>query len=148
MTLKETIIEQQKEAMKAGEKDRVSVLRMLAAAIKQAEIDSQSELSDIEVTQLVKRQVKQLLDASKEFEAAGRTDLVEQYAAEIAILEAFLPEQLSDEELTSIIEETIETMTSGETTAQFGQIMGAAMKTVSGRADGNRVRTIIEKLLK
>lgn len=147
MTLKERIIEQQKEAMKAGEKERVSVLRMLAAAIKQAEIDSQSELTDTEVEQLVKRQVKQLTDASNEFAAAGRTDLVDQNTAEIKILETFLPEQLTDEELVSIVSETIETMTSGETTPQFGQVMGAAMKAVAGRADGNRVRAIIEKKL-
>lgn len=147
MSLKQTILEQQIESMKAGEKERVSTLRTLAAAIKQVEIDTRTELNDTEVEQIVARQVKQLRDANKDFESAGRTDLVETNNAEITIMEEFLPEQLSEEELTTIVTEVLDTLSAGEADPQFGQIMGAVMKEVAGRADGNRVRAIIEKSL-
>lgn len=142
MGLKETILTQMKEAMKAGEKEKVTVLRMLSAAIKQVEIDTQKELSDEEVEQVVQRQVKQLSDALKDFKAAGREDLVQQNEFEIDLLSAFLPEQLSDDELRAVIQDVVDE-SNGD--APFGQLMGAVMKQVSGKADGNRVRAMLEE---
>lgn len=141
MTLKETILNQQKEAMKAGQKERVTVLRGLHAAIKQVEIDTQKELTDEEVQQVVQRQVKQLQDAMKDFIAGNRQDLADQNQAEIDILSTFLPEQLSDEELRAIIDTAIE---DAGPNPQFGQLMGRVMKDVAGKADGNRVRAMLE----
>lgn len=141
MSLKIEIINQQKEAMKAGEKERVQVLRNLHAAIKQVEIDTQAELTDEEVVQVVQRQVKQLQDALKDFEAAGRDDLASQNKSEIQLLSEFLPEQLTDEEIQAAIDEVKETLGDNP---QFGQVMGMVMKKVAGKADGNRVRTLLE----
>jgi uncharacterized protein YqeY len=143
--MKETILAQLKEAMKSGDKSRVTILRTLHAAIKQVEIDTQKELTDEEVQQVVQRQVKQLQDAITDFSAGGRTDLVEQNLVEIDILSTFLPEQLSDEALLAVVEEVV---ADHGIDTPFGQLMGAVMKQVSGKADGNRVRATLDSYLK
>jgi uncharacterized protein YqeY len=140
MTLKETILQEIKVAMKAGEKERTLILRTLNAAIKQVEIDTQKELTDEEVEQVVQRQVKQLQDALKEFEAAGREDLASQNRAEITLLSEFLPEQMSDEDLNDVIDTVLASV---EADVPFGQLMGRVMKEVQGKADGNRVRAAL-----
>lgn len=145
MHMKETILAQLKEAMKSGDKARVTILRTLHAAIKQVEIDTQKELTDEEVQQVVQRQVKQLQDAIKDFTTGGRTDLVDQNVAEIEVLSTFLPEQLSDEELSTIVEEVV---TDHGSDTPFGQLMGAVMKQVAGKADGNRVRSVLDTYVK
>ena len=146
MSLRDTISEQQKEAMKAREKQRVSTLRILLAAIKQVEIDTRKELTDSEIEQVVVRQVKQLRDAIVDFKKGGRNDLVDENNIEIAILEQFLPEQLSDSELEQIVNDTFDTFSSVYM-PQFGHLMGAVMKAVDGKADGNRVRVLVQKKL-
>jgi uncharacterized protein YqeY len=143
--MKEIILAQLKEAMKSGDKKRVTILRTLHAAIKQVEVDTQKDLTDEEVQQVVQRQVKQLQDAIKDFTTGGRTDLVDQNLAEIEILSTFLPEQLSDEDLFAVVEEVV---TDHGTDTPFGQLMGAVMKQVSGKADGNRVRSTLDAYLK
>ena len=98
MSIKQNIQDAQKEAMKSKDSDKLSTLRQIWSAIKNAEIDSSGELSDEKVQEIIARQVKQLRDAMSDFEKGGREDLVEQNKKEIELLETYLPAQMSDED--------------------------------------------------
>ena len=133
-------------AMKSKDSSTLDTLRVLWAQIRNTEIDKKEELSDAEVVQAVQRQVKQLGDALNDFTAAARADLVDKTTKEIALLQSYLPAQLSDEELSSIVE----TVLSGLPDAvkgNFGAVMGKVMQQVSGKADGVRVKDFVERLL-
>jgi len=144
MPLRTSIHDAQMAAMKEGDKQSLSTLRMLWSAIRNAEIDKGSELSDEEVEQLITRQVKQLKDSLTDFEKAGRTDLIEQCQGEIKFLSTYLPQQLSDDELEQVVKDVV-SKSSGE--KNMGIIMGAVMKDVKGKADGKRVRECVEKMM-
>ena len=145
MTLRSEIQEKQYDAMKKGDAERLSVMRLLNSAIKNEEIELKRELNDEEAQAVVGRQVKQLKDALKDFEAGGRKDLIEKTQKEIEILEEYLPEQMSDEKLEEIVGKIIEQMSAGP--QDVGKVMGAVMKEVKGQADGNKVREIVSKKL-
>lgn len=140
MSLREDILAARNAAMKQ-KSDALSILRMASAAIKNEEIEKQHELNDEEVQAVIARQVKQLTDAQKDFEAAGRDDLKEQAQKEIDILSSYLPRQLSDEELEKIVDEVFAAVQA----KNVGQIIGQVMQKVKGQADGNRVKQIVEK---
>ena len=144
MSLKEDIILAQQTAMKSGEKEKLSILRMVTAAIKNAEIESGEELEDDKVQGVIKKQVKQLADALKDFEKGGREDLIKNTKSEIEMLSVYLPAELSDEELMSKVQTVIDGLGEG---ANMGQAMGAVMKELKGQADGGRVREMVEKLI-
>ena len=145
MTLRSEIQEKQYDAMKKGDAERLSVMRLLNSAIKNEEIELKRELNDEEAQAVVGRQVKQLKDALKDFEAGGRKDLMDKTQKEIEILEEYLPEQMSDEKLEEIVGKIIEQMSAGP--QDVGKVMGAVMKEVKGQADGNKVREIVSKKL-
>lgn len=144
MSLRNSILEAQKTAMKEGDKSSLSTLRMLWSALRNTEIDKGSELSDEEIEQLISRQVKQLKDASLDFEKGGRTDLIEENQKEIQLLSKYLPEQISDEELENIVQKII---SGSPQEKNIGIVMGMVMKEVKGKADGKRVRECVEKNL-
>ena len=146
ITLQERIQEDMKEAMKRKEDVRLSTLRMLKAALKNKQIELLHELSEEEVQKVVKAQIKQLSDAMDLYAQGGRQEAVEAAQKEVAILETYLPAQMSDEELEAKVRQALAEagMTSKE---HMGKAMGVAMKAVSGQADGSRVRPIVEKLL-
>lgn len=144
MSLRNTLQEAQKIAMKNGNKDALSTLRMLWSAIRNAEIDKGSEMTEEEIQGLIARQVKQLRDAATDFEKGGRTDLIEQSQKEINLLSEYLPVQLTDDELLALVKNIIEKNNGEKNT---GVIMGAVMKEVNGKADGKRVREIVMKIL-
>jgi hypothetical protein len=146
MSLKETLQEDVKQAMKDRDQEKLSVLRMVMAAVKNAEIEKQTELSDEQIEEVVGRQVKQLQDSMKDFEAGGRDDLLKKAHAERTLLQTYLPEQLSDEELEAIVDKIIADMGTA-TSADMGKIMGVVMGQAKGRTDGNRVRAIVQKKL-
>ncbi len=146
MSLKDELTNATKEAMKTKDSATLSTLRMLRSAIKNKEIDVQHELSDEEVLNVVKAQVKQLKDSLVSFEQAGRQDLAEPVKKEIKVLEVYLPAEMSDDELKVIVQKTINE-TGAESKADMGKVMGAAMKSVQGKADGNRVKNMVEQLL-
>ena len=142
----EQITQATKDAMKNKDSATLSTLRMLRSAIKNKEIDAQKELSEEDVLAVIKSQVKQLKDSLTSFEQAGRNDLAEPVKAEIAVLEKYLPAQMSDEDLEKKVQEAIGHV--GATSkADMGKVMGAAMKAVAGQADGGRVKATVEKLL-
>lgn len=149
MTLKEKIAIDLKEAMKAGEVLRRDTLRMLDSMIKNTEIEKkkrESGLSDEEVLEVIAKAVKQRQDSIRQFEEGGRSELAEKEKEEVAILQPYLPEQLSDEELQKIVSEAI-AQTGAQTAADMGKVMGAAMAKVKGQADGNRVREMVKEIL-
>ncbi len=143
--LKEKILEDLKTAMKAKDELRLSTLRLLNAAIKNAEIEKREELSDKDVEGVIRTTVKQYRDALSDFEKAGREDLVSKQKSEIEILEVYLPPEMGDEELEALVKSVVDEP--GEAASDFGKTMGAVMKKVAGRADGNRVRAILQKVL-
>ena len=142
MSLQEQIKADMITAMKAKEADKVTVYRNVTSAIKNKMIDHDGEFTDDDAQKVIATLVKQLKDANKDFASGGRDDLVEQNNAEIAILEAYLPEQMSDEELTAIVAEVI-SQTGASTKADMGKVMGAVMGKVQGKADGNRVKEAV-----
>lgn len=135
-----------KEAMKTKNNATLSTLRLLRSALKNKQIDVQHELSDEEVLSVVKAQVKQLRDGFDSYTSAGRTDLAESAQAEIVVLEAYLPAQMSDEQLEAVVKQAIE-QTGATSKQDMGKVMGAAVKAVSGGADGSRIKQIVERLL-
>lgn len=147
MPLRVNILDAQKDAMKEKAEARLATLRMLWSTIRNQEIDKgHKELTDEEIQKIVATQIKQLKDAISDFTKGGRADLVAKAEAEIKILQAYLPEQMSDEELKALAEKVIkDSGLSGLDSA--GKIMGLVMKEVKGRADGNRVKEVVNKIL-
>lgn len=134
MTLKERIQTDMKSAMKAGDKERLRVIRMLLAAIKQIEVDERRELDDAAVIGVLTRMVKQRRDSVAQFTEGGRKDLAAREETEIGVLEDYLPAPLTDEELDSVIDEAIaETGAAG--IKDMGKVMGRVKDRVHGRAD-------------
>lgn len=146
MISKETLSSDMKAAMKAGDKLRVSTIRLLSADLKNEEISRGRELSEEEIIELVQRQVKRRREAVEQYTKGGRAELAEKEAAEAAILEEYLPQQLTDDELVSIINEVI-AETGASSKKEMGKVIGAVMPRVKGRADGARVSKLASGLL-
>ena len=134
MSLKGTITDDMKTAMKAGDKDRLKVVRLILAAIKQVEVDSRKELDDPGVLGVLDKMVKQRRDSVEQFEKGGREDLAAIEKTEIEVLETYLPEQLGDAELDAMIDEVI-TAVGAESVRDMGKVMGAIKAKAAGRAD-------------
>ncbi|WP_223789896.1 GatB/YqeY domain-containing protein [Marinicella meishanensis] len=146
MTLKAQIMDDIKRAMKAKDKATVGTIRMLTAAIKQVEVDERRELADADVLDIVGKMIKQRKDAANQFEQAGRTDLLDQELAEIAILTHYLPQQLTAEEITAIVAETI-AATNASGMQDMGQVMGQVKAKVGLKADMGQVSQIVKAAL-
>jgi len=134
MSLKGKILDDVKTAMKAGEKDRLKVLRLITAAIKQVEVDERIELDDAAVLGILNKMVKQRRDSITQFEQGERKDLADIERAEIEILADYLPAQLSDEELDAIVEDAM-TSSGAESIRDMGKVMGIVKAKAAGRAD-------------
>jgi len=146
MTLKEQIKADIKDAMRAKDTARRNTLRNLSAAIKQIEVDERRELSDRDVEAILMKYAKQREDAKAQFAQGGRDDLVAKEEAELTLVRSYLPEPLSDEELTEILKGII-AETGAESMKDMGRVMGAAKAAVGSRADGGRINTIVKSLL-
>ncbi|MFZ1654870.1 MAG: GatB/YqeY domain-containing protein [Candidatus Moraniibacteriota bacterium] len=145
MSLITQISDELKVAMKAGETLKRDTLRFLQSAVKNAAIEARkpvAELTDSEVQDVVKRLVKQRKDSIEQYRAAGREDLVEKEAAEFALIEVYLPEQLSREAVAQIVDRVLVSMP-GVTAKDMGRVMGAVMKETAGQADGTLVRELV-----
>jgi len=134
MSLKARITEDMKNAMRSGEKDRLGLIRMLLAAVKQREVDERIELDDTQVLSVIDKMIKQRRDSVTQFEAGGRADLVARESAEIAWLSEYLPAQLSDAELDGLVQEAIAT-TGASSMKDMGKVMGYVKPRAQGRAD-------------
>jgi len=133
--------------MKAKDEIRKNTVNLARAAIKQHEVDNRVELDDQAIIDILTKQVKMRKDALSDFEKAGRTDLLDAYNAEIAILMEYLPKQLTDEEITEIVKATAAELGIEGGKQNMGKLIGAVMPKVKGVADGGVVRKIIEGML-
>jgi uncharacterized protein YqeY len=134
MSMKGQITEDMKSAMKAGDKDRLKVVRLILAAIKQVEIDQRVELDDTAILTVLDKMVKQRRDSVEQFQAGDRNDLADIELAEIVILENYLPEQLGAAELDAMIDAAI-SATGAESIRDMGKVMGQIKSKAAGRAD-------------
>ena len=134
MELKARIQEDVKSAMRAGEKDRLAVLRMISAAIKQREVDERIQLDDAQTISIIEKMVKQRRESITQFEAGGRADLVAKENAELAVVSGYLPQQLSGAELDALIAEAV-TATGAASIKDMGKVMGIIKAKAAGRAD-------------
>jgi uncharacterized protein YqeY len=146
MSLKEQIRSDMKDAMRAGEKDRLSVIRMLLAAIQTREIETREDLSDNDVMQIVEKQIKQRKDSARQFTDAGREDRAAQELSEGEILQTYLPEQLSKAELESMLNEVLAT-TGASSMKDMGKVMAALRDQAQGRADMGALSALVKSRL-
>jgi uncharacterized protein YqeY len=146
MTLKERINEDMKTAMRSGEKDRLAVIRLLQAAIKQREVDERITLDDAQITAVLEKMIKQRKESIVAFEKGGRADLVAKEGAEIAVLQPYLPAQLSEAELDALIAEAI-AATGAATIKDMGKVMGMVKTRAAGKADMGAVGARIKAKL-
>jgi len=146
MTLKERITEDMKTAMRSGEKDRLAVIRLLQAAIKQREVDERITLDDAQITSVLEKMIKQRKESVVAFEKGGRADLVAKENAEIAVLQPYLPAQLSDAELDALIAEAIAS-TGAASIKDMGKVMGVVKSKAAGKADMGAVGARIKAKL-
>jgi len=149
MALQKRIDEDLIAAMRAKESARLGVLRLLKAALKNAAIDkagAEGELEDSEAIAVVRKQVKQRQDSIESFEKGGRSELAEKERAEIAVLNSYLPQAMSGEELKRIVAETI-AETGATSRAQMGVVMKALQQKVAGRADGKTLSAEVQRQL-
>lgn len=148
MTLKQRLAEDMKAAMRAREEGRLRLetIRMVQAAVKNAEIERRRELTDDEVLSVIARELKQRQEALSEFQRGGRQDLVDRTQAEMAVLKEYLPQQLTAGEVRRLAREAIEE-TGARGPQDMGKVMQVLMPRVRGRADGREVNQIVRELL-
>ncbi|MBA4547757.1 GatB/YqeY domain-containing protein [Thermoactinomyces intermedius] len=146
MSLTNQLDQEMKMALKNKDKQKLSTIRMLKSAIKKEEIDKKRPLNDDEIISVIMREVKQRKDSLAEYKAAGRDDLAEKEQAEIDILSAYLPEQMSEEELKALVQQVIEEVGAGSK-ADMGKVMSAIMPKVKGRAEGRLVNRLVQEAL-
>jgi uncharacterized protein YqeY len=147
MTLKEQLMLDFKNAMKSHNEVEKNTVNLVRAAIKQIEVDTRTELEDQDILPIIAKQVKMRKDALPDFEKASRTDLVDSYKAEIEVLNRYLPEQISEEKLKDIVEETAKSLGIDSGRENMGKLMGPVMVKVKGMADGNTVKRIVMEYL-
>jgi uncharacterized protein YqeY len=146
MTIRERLENDYAKEFKARNASAVSTLRMLRAAVKNADIEKMKPLDEAEVTEVIAREAKKLRDAIDSFKTGGRNDLVEQTATELALIETYLPAQLSDDDLRGMVKQSL--AAAGTVTAKdFGRIMAEVMKEAKGRAEGAKVSRFVKEAL-
>jgi len=136
--LKTRIQEDMKSAMRAGDKDRLGVIRMLLAAIKQREVDERTETTDVHVLQILEKQIKQRQESAAQFAAGSRPELQARELAEVGLLQTYLPQALSDSELDALIDATFKS-TGATSMKDMGRVMAALRAEAQGRADFSKI---------
>ncbi|OCQ43578.1 glutamyl-tRNA amidotransferase [Aeromonas veronii] len=146
MSLKDQLKDQQKLAMLAKDRARLGAIRLLMAEIKQREVDTRIELNDEDILAVVTKMVKQRRDSISQFEAAGRQDLADKESAEIVVLQEFLPQQLTADEIAALIEQAI-TESGAAVMADMGKVMAVLKPKIQGRADVGAVSAQVKTRL-
>ncbi len=146
MSLKTRILDDVKNAMRARERDRLSALRLLTAAIKQKEVDERIELNDGQVLGVLDKMVKQRRESLEQFEQAGREDLAEKERFELGLIQTYLPEPLGEDELAALIRSTISEL-GASSIRNMGQVMNTLRSQVQGRADMKAVSQAVKQQL-
>jgi len=146
LSLKERLLDDQMQAMRQGDRSRVSVLRLLRSAIGYEEKDKRRELDDVGVVELVSRQIRQRQDSIEQFRLGKREDLVQKEEAEMAILKEYLPPQLGREELVELARKAIAEV-GAQGPRDKGKVMGRLMPQVRGKCQGSEVNAVVTELL-
>jgi hypothetical protein len=146
MSLKERILQDVKDAMRAREKARLATIRLITAAIKQREVDERIELDDAQVLAVLDKMVKQRRESISQFEKAGRDDLIAQESSELEIIQTYLPKQLTEAEITALID-TAMAATGAASIKDMGKVMGQLKPKLQGRADMGAVSALIKARL-
>lgn len=146
MALLEKIRQDLKEAMKRGDKGRLSALRMILSNAKNRQIEKKEALDDTEIVRIIQGLIRQSKDAMSQFRQGNRADLVKKEETFISVCQTYLPEQLTERDLTALIKDTIE-KTGAIGARDMGKVMKAVMPKVAGRADGKRVNQIVRAIL-
>jgi uncharacterized protein len=146
MTLKERIIEDMKAAMRSGEKERLGVIRLITSAIKQREVDERIVLDDPQVLSVLEKMIKQRKESVAQFQAGNRQDLVDKENSEITLLQGYMPSQLSEAELDSLISDAVAS-TGAASIKDMGKVMAVIKSKAQGRADMAAVGTKIKAKL-
>ena len=146
MTLIDRLKDEQKAAMKAKNKPRLGAIRLVMAAIKQREVDEKITLSEDDVVAVLTKMVKQRRDSVAQYEAAGRQDLADVEHAEIAVLEEFMPQPLSDDEVAALLDDAI-AATGAAGIQDMGKVMGVLKPQIQGRADMGKVSQLVKTKL-
>jgi hypothetical protein len=144
--IKDKLLEDIKTAMRAGEKSSLAALRLVSAAFKQYEVDNRTEVSDETANQILTKMVKQRRESITQYEAGNRQDLVDQEQFEIDLLMAYLPEQLSTEEIKFLVKSAIEDC-DASSMRDMGKVMGALNTELQGKADMSTVSSLVKTLL-
>ena len=146
MSMKQTIHDAMKEAMRAKDKARLGAIRLMQAEFKRIEVDERIEIDDARVLAVLDKMVKQRRDSINQYESAGRQELADIEIAEIAVIQDFLPAALSDEEIAEMIAAAID-QTGASSMADMGKVMGAASAKFAGRADGKAISALVRSNL-
>ena len=146
MSLKDRITEDMKAAMRAKEADRLSTIRMLLAACKQREVDERIVLDDAAIVAIVDKLIKQRRDSITAFEQAGRTDLVDKESAEVAVLQAYLPQRLTEAEIAAAVAHIVAD-TGAKGPGDMGKVMGVVKTRLAGKADMGQVSAAVKAAL-
>ncbi|MBR2251580.1 MAG: GatB/YqeY domain-containing protein [Neisseriaceae bacterium] len=146
MSLKQQITEDMKCAMKARQTEKLSTIRMLLAAMKQVEVDERVVLDDNRIIAIITKMVKQRQDSVRIYREAGRNDMADKEAAEITVLQAYLPQQLSDDEIATAVAKAI-TQTGASGMSDMGKVMGVLKGELAGRADMAIVSRVLKEKL-
>ncbi|KDM92460.1 GatB/YqeY domain-containing protein [Photobacterium galatheae] len=146
MTLIESIKNEQKAAMKAKDKARLGAIRLVLAAIKQREVDEKITLTDDDIVAVLTKMVKQRRDSVAQYETAGRQDLADVELAEISVLEEFMPQPLSDDEVAALLDEAIAS-TGASSMQDMGKLMAVLKPQLQGRADMGKVSQLVKAKL-
>ena len=146
MALKERITDDMKTAMRSGEKEKLATIRLIMAAIKQREVDERISLDDAQVLAVIEKMTKQRKESIVQFEAGGRADLVAKEKAELDLLDAYRPTQLTEAELEALIGQAI-TVTGASTIKDMGKVVAQIKTAAAGRADMGRVSALVKARL-
>jgi len=146
MSLEERLVEEMKQAMKSGDKPRLSTIRMIRSALKNKEIELRRKLEDEDVVKAIQAMVRKGEESVEQFQAGGRMDLVEKEKKEIEILKSFLPQLFSQEEIIKIIDQTIQE-TQASSPKDIGKVMKSVMPKIGGKADGRLVNQLVKEKL-
>jgi len=145
-SLKEQIVAEMKSAMKAGEKERLGTIRLILSAVKQVEVDTRAEVADQDLIVILDKMAKQRRESIGQFEQAGRTDLADKEKSELAIIADYLPQALSESEVTQLIEQAV-SQTSAASMKDMGAVMAILKPQMQGRADMSQVSKLIKAKL-
>ena len=146
MSLEERLVDEMKQAMKSGDKARLSSIRMIRTAVKNKEIDLRNKLDDDEILRVIQGMVRKSEESVEQFKAGGRMDLVEKETKEIEILRSYLPQALSKEDVIRIIDESIQE-TQASSLKDLGKVMKSVMPKLTGKADGKLINQLVKERL-